>query len=98
MATPSEVKAGLDDIAQEIRTERQALKTVKARATAALNALNGIPTKYAPLIGEIDAYDGSDAFETLAKAEKAKLAAEFTALKAKAQQASDALSGIDFAS
>lgn len=82
MATASEVKAGLDDIATSIRNSRQAYANAKARIQAAYNELNAIPTTFADLIATIDGYDGSDAFEVLAQAEKAKLAAEFTALKA----------------
>jgi predicted nucleic acid-binding Zn-ribbon protein len=81
MATASEVKAGLDDIATSIRNSRQALAQSKARIQSARNELANIPTTFADIIAEIDGYSGADAFEQLAQAEKAKLAAEFTALR-----------------
>lgn len=98
MATTSEIKAGLDDIAAEIRTERQALRSAQARVNASLAALQGLPTKYAGLIAEIDGFDAqtSDVFERLAKAEKAKLVTEFTALRGKTNAANTALQAIDF--
>jgi len=81
MATASEVKAGLDDIAQSIRDSRKAFDQAKARIQAAYNQLDAIPVTFADVIAEIDGYDGSDAFEVLAQAEKAKMQAEFSALK-----------------
>ena len=96
MATPSEVKAGLDDIAATIRTERQALKNCAARVSVALANLNAIPTTFAALIAEIDGYTPTGAFETLAQDEKAKLQTEFTSLKNKAQTAKTGLDAIDF--
>ena len=82
MATYTEVKRSLDDIAQIINTERQSFASAKARIQTGSANLNSIPTQYADVITTIDAYVGSDAAEALAKAEKTKLAAEFTALKA----------------
>jgi len=81
MATASEVKAGLDDIATSIRNSRQAYANAKARIQAAYNELNAIPTTFADAIATIDGYTPTGAFETLAKDEKAKLQQEFTALK-----------------
>ena len=82
MATTTEVKKALDDISTIIVTERQAFANSKARIQTASANLNAITTQYAGVITEIDAYVPSGAFETLAKDEKTKLAAEFTALKA----------------
>lgn len=96
MATPSQVKAGLDDIASIIRAERQALVNAKARVTTAVNNLTAIPVNYADVIATIDGYDGSDTFELIAQAEKALLAAEFASLKTKAQTAQTDLGAIDF--
>ncbi len=96
MATTSEVKAGLDDVATEIRNERAALKQAQARITAAANALAAIPTKYNALIATIDAYAGADDFELLAQAEKNRLAAEFNALKTKANAAKADMNTYDF--
>ena len=82
MATTSEVKAALDDIAQTIKTERQAFASAKARIQAGSGNLAAIPTVFADVIADIDGYTPTGAFETLAKDEKGKLATEFTALKA----------------
>ena len=81
MATTTEVKKALDDISTIIVTERQAFANSKARIQAASNNLQAITTQYAAVITEIDGYTPTGAFETLAQDEKAKLAAEFTALK-----------------
>ena len=81
MATTSEVKAGLDDISRSIRDSRNAYAKAKAAIQSAHNQLAAIPTTFADVIAEIDGYDGSDAFEQVAQAEKAKLATEFVALQ-----------------
>jgi hypothetical protein len=81
MATTTEVKKALDDIATIIVTERQAYANAKARIQAASANLNAITTQYAGVITEIDGYTPTGAFETLAQDEKAKLAAEFAALR-----------------
>lgn len=81
MATTSEVKAGLDSIAEEIAAVRKRFATAKSSIEGGSAALGNIPTKWADVIATIDGYSGTDAFEQLAQAEKAKLAAEFTALK-----------------
>lgn len=82
MATTTEVKRALDDISQIIVTERQAFASAKARIQTASANLSSITTQYAGVITEIDGYAPTGAFETLAKDEKARLATEFTALKA----------------
>ena len=96
MATTSEVKAGLDDVAQEIRTERQALKNAKARVAASVAALNSLPTKYADIVATVNGYTPTGSFETEAKDELAKLTTEFQALKTKAATAQAGLDAIDF--
>lgn len=96
MATPSAVKAGLDDIAAIIRNERNALIAAKARIAAAESTLNGLPAQFSGFIAAIDAYTGADEFEALAQAEKTQLAAEFQALKTKATTAKTALAAVDF--
>ena len=78
----STVKAGLDDIAIAIRTERQASTSAKARLTAARNNLVSLATTHAGTIAEIMAYsETGDPFEILSKDEFTKLVAEYTALK-----------------
>lgn len=81
MATYTEVKRSLDDIAQIINTERQAFASSKARMQASSANLTNILTQYEDVLSTIDAYTGTDAAEALAQDEKVKLAAEFTALK-----------------
>ena len=82
MATTSEVKAGLNDIAASIRAERAAAKQAKARITQGKTTLNGLPTTFAGVIAEINGYasDTTNEFEAGAKAELALLTTEFNAL------------------
>ncbi len=84
MATSSEVKAALNDIAQSIRTERQAMKNAKARIAAGQGNLNALPTVFADAIAEINGFTPTGAMETLAQDELVKLTTEFTALKSDA--------------
>ena len=81
MATSSEVKTGLDDIAKAIRTARQSMLVVKSSGATVSTDLAGLATAYAAVIATINGYSTSDAFESVSKAELAKLTAEFTALK-----------------
>lgn len=81
MATTSEVKAGLDAIAQSIAG-------IKGQVEAAVTLLQGqetnlteLPAQYTDLIAEVNGYVPTGAFETLAKDELAKLTTEFQALK-----------------
>ena len=80
MATSSEVKAALDDIAQSIRTERQAMKNAKARIATGQSNLNLIPTVFTDALATINAYTPTGDFESLAKDELAKMTTEFVAL------------------
>lgn len=81
MATYSEVKTGLDEVSGIIREQRDVMKKVKSNAAGASAALASLATTYANLISTINAYGTTDASEAFAKAELAKLVAEFTALK-----------------
>ena len=81
MATTSEVKAGLDDIATSIRNCRKKFAQAKTSISQAYAELNAIPTTFSDEIAEIDGYTGADDFETLCQAEKAKLTTEFVALR-----------------
>ena len=81
MATSSEVKAALDDIAQSIRTERQALKNAKARIATAQGNLNAIPTVFADALATINAYTPTGDFESLSQDELAKMTTEFISLR-----------------
>lgn len=90
MATSSQVKSGLDEIASIIAAQRAALEKVISNAANASSELGAIPADYADLIATINAYGAGDAFEELSKAEKAKLQSEFTALKS----AADTIAGV----
>lgn len=91
MATYSEVKVGLDNVAAEIRAKRAEMVEVVAKGTAVSAALASIPTKYADLVATIQAYGTTNAAEAAAKAELAKLSAEYTALKTD----SDVVAGVN---
>lgn len=94
MATPSEVKAALDDIAKMIRTERQTCKAAKARLTTARGNLDLIPTTFSDVLSTIQGYGTTNAFEALAKAELAKMTTEFVALRAATDAAVSGLADI----
>lgn len=81
MATASEVKAGLDDIASAIAAVRTRYASAKSSIEGGSAALGNLQTKHADVIATIDGYTPTGAFETLAKDEKAKLATEYQALK-----------------
>lgn len=93
MATSSEVKAGLDNIAQTIRDSRSTMNSAKAKAQSASTELAELATTYADVVNTINAYPSNttDAFEQVAKAELAKMVTEFTALKS----AADAVAATD---
>ena len=82
MATISEVKQGLDEIAAKIRAVQKRYADAKSSIQAGSTALGSIQTDYADIITEINGYTPTGAFETLAKDEKGKLQTEFVALKA----------------
>ena len=81
MATTSEVKAGLDDIAQRIRSSRKGFALAKDAIVKTRDGLNAIPTQYADVLNTIGLYGTADAFEALSKDELAKLTTEFVALR-----------------
>lgn len=82
MATTSEVKAGLDEIAQRIRSSRKGFDLAKAAIIKTRDGLAAIPTQYSDVLATIDLYVGTDPFESVTKDELAKLTAEFSALQA----------------
>lgn len=84
MATTSEVKAGLDEVASVIRAQRDVMIKVKSNAALASQTLAGLPAQYQAIVDQINAYSASttNTFELLAKAELAALTSEFQALKA----------------
>lgn len=80
MATTSEVKAGLDDIAQRIREAINNMTAAKVRLQTAKDDLAALPTDYGDVVATINGYTPTGALETLAQDELAKLTAEFVAL------------------
>jgi hypothetical protein len=91
MASYSEVKAGLDDIAEIIRSQRAVLSKAVSNSQLASDGLAALPTDYADVLATINGYGTSNASEALAKADLAKLTTEFLALKAVA----DAIAAAD---
>jgi 2,4-dienoyl-CoA reductase-like NADH-dependent reductase (Old Yellow Enzyme family) len=91
MATSSEVKAGLDAIAEAISKNRARIVTCVATAGEVSTALGALATTYAAVVATINGYGTTDAFEALSKAELAKMVTEYNALKADA----DAIAATD---
>jgi hypothetical protein len=82
MATTSEVKSGLDSIAEQIRLAKTDTANAKARLQAAKDRLDGLAgpeSPYADIITEIQGYTPTGAFESLSKDELSKLITEFQA-------------------
>lgn len=87
MATTSEIKVGLDAIAQVIAAQRAVIEKAQQNAGAASAVLANLPTDYADLIATVQAFPSNgNAFQNVSKAELAALATEYTALKAAADQ------------
>lgn len=80
-ASYSEVKAGLDEVAAIIREQRTIMLKAKTAAAAGSVVLGDLPARFADVIATVNAYGTSNAAEALAKADMAKLTAEFQALK-----------------
>jgi hypothetical protein len=93
MASYSEMKTALDQISARIVENKAVLTKAKQSGQNASASLGSIPTDFAAAIAAIDAIPANttNAAEMLLKAEKAKMATEFTALKNKA----DALAAVD---
>ena len=88
MANFSEIKQGLDDIATDIRSERQRLAQGVSMVTLANNNLGALATKHASLVLAINTLateEPDNPAVTVAKAEKDQLVAEFQSLKTEAQ-------------
>lgn len=95
MAEPSEVKAGLQEIASIISNSRKMNDKGNALKLAARNQLAAIPGQFSDIVATVDGYTPTGAFETLSKDEKAKLQAEFVALRQSVESELTAL-GISF--
>lgn len=86
MATFSEVKTGLDEIASVISEQRSVMGKVKSNSALASASLAALATEYADVVATINAYGTANAAEAAAKAELGKLVTEYTALKGVADQ------------
>ena len=84
MATYSEVKSGLDQIAVIMAANKSVLTNGKNLAQQASDELGGLATTFADVIATIQAYGTTNSAEAFAKAELTKLTAEFQALKSAA--------------
>lgn len=91
MATSSQVKTGLDAIAQAIAAQRAVMEKTKSNAAGASAVLAALATDFADVVATIQGYGTTNDFEKVAKAELAKLSAEYTALKVHA----DAVAAVD---
>lgn len=81
MATASEIKVGLDEIARVVADQRAVVQKAKQNAGAASLALADLPTTYGDLIATVQAFPAGNAWQNHAKAELAALATEYNALK-----------------
>ncbi len=87
MATSTQVKAALDEVAGKIINARQNLINSKNVFSVQVGVLSDIVTQYNDVIATIGAYGTSDSWEAYQKAELAKITVEFQALLADAQLA-----------
>lgn len=94
MATSSEVKAGMDNIAQSISSSRAVVKEAIELLGQAKESLNGIPANYADVLATITAYVPTGEAETLYKDELANMTVEFLALVAEVEGAETELAGV----
>ena len=85
MATYSQIKNGLDEIASKIEQARSYINNGRTSLVRAQTDLGNMPSKWSALLGEIDQAvtdnPGDAVFET-AQAKKTKLIANFQDLKA----------------
>jgi len=86
MATYSEIKTGLNKIAQTIADQKAVMAKAKTNAANASTTLAALASDYGDVITTINGFGTSNAAEAACKAELAKLTAEFNALKTKADQ------------
>ena len=91
MATTSEVEVGMAAIAARLSDQRQVMLKVKANASTASTALAAIPNDFADVIATVTAFGTANAYEAAVKAQLAKMATEFNALKTRA----DAVAAVD---
>lgn len=85
MATSSEVKQGLDDIAEIIRTARSVFTKCKSQIQEQNTILTAINSNFSDIAVTIDGYTPTGSFEELAQDEKAKLLAERNSLQTEMQ-------------
>ncbi|MCP4001583.1 MAG: hypothetical protein GY727_11795 [Gammaproteobacteria bacterium] len=87
MATSTQIKAALDEVAGKIINARQNLINSKNVFSVQVGVLSDIVTQYNDAITTIQGYGTEDSWEAYQKAELAKITVEFQALLADAQLA-----------
>ena len=97
MATYSEIKAGLDEIAKQNEQSRKDIERSKSLLSQAESQLNSMPTVYAAFVVDVDsaatANPAVEAFQ-IAKSEKDELVSDFQALKTRATAIIAAVDGM----
>lgn len=95
MATYTQTKTTLDEIAQRSEQNRKRLEQAKATIAAALSDLTAMQTAYSGFVSQLNtdaaANPNDDAWQ-LARAEKDQLIADFQALRTEADNLNTAVS------
>lgn len=86
MATASEIKVGMDEIASIVAQQRAVLLKAQQNAGAASTVLADLPTTYADLIATVTGWSNGNAYQNAVKAELAALGTEYNALKSSADE------------
>lgn len=97
MATFTETKATLDEIAQRSEANRKRIEQAKGQITQALSDLNSMNTAYSAFVTQLNAdaaANPSDAAWINALAEKNELVSDFQALKTRAESIDTAITGL----
>ena len=97
MATYTETKATLDEIAQRSESNRKRLEQAKGQVAAALSDLSGMAAAYGAFITQLNAdaaANPTDDAWKLAKSEKNQLVSDFQALDARAEAMNTAITGL----
>ena len=97
MATYTETKATLDDIAARSENNRKRIESAKSALAQAEADLNGMAAAYSGFVAQLDtdaaANPNDDAWQT-ALAEKNQMVADFQALKTRATNLVNAVDGL----
>jgi len=97
MATFTETKATLDEIATRSEANRKRLEQAKILIATALSDLGVMNTAYSPFVTQLNidaAANPADQAWINAKAEKDQMVSDFTALQTRANSMNTAVSGL----